>query len=197
MLQNSQIENENALLAQIAVGDQKSFAIIFAYYSKTIYPFALKLTRSDELAEEILQDVFLKIWINRENLINIENFGAYLNRITRNHSYNIMKRIAHEALIVFEVSKQMSEGVNNTENDIVYKDVQGTLNNALSHLTPQQKLIFTLCNRDGLKYSEVANQLNISPSTVHTHMKLALKLIRKHLIQINILLFFFYSVFKK
>jgi RNA polymerase sigma-70 factor (family 1) len=196
MLQNNQLDNEQMLLCQVAAGSQKSFAIIFAHYSKIIYPFALKLTRSNDLAEEILQEVFLKIWINRENLVNIENFGAYLNRITRNHSYNVMRRIAHEALIFFEMSKQMSEEVNNTEDDIICNDVQQTLNNAISHLTPQQKLIYTLCHKDGLKYNEVAIRLNISPSTVHTHMKLALKLIRKHLIQINTLLLLFYSVFK-
>ncbi|SDS91994.1 RNA polymerase sigma-70 factor, ECF subfamily [Mucilaginibacter mallensis] len=76
MLQNGQTDNEKALLGQIAAGNQKSFAIIFAHYSKIIFPFALKLTRSNGLAEEILQEVFLKIWINRENLVSIENFGT-------------------------------------------------------------------------------------------------------------------------
>ncbi|WP_183576526.1 RNA polymerase sigma factor [Mucilaginibacter sp. X5P1] len=197
MLQNGQTDKEKALLGQIAVGDQKSFAIIFAHYSKIIFPFALKLTRSNDLAEEILQEVFLKIWINRENLVNIENFGAYLNRITRNHSYNVMRRIAHEALIFSEISKQMSEEVNNTEDDIIYKDIQQTLNNAINHLTPQQKLIYTLCHKDGLKYNEVASRLNISSSTVHTHMKLALKLIRKYLIQINTLFILCYLIKKQ
>ena len=195
MLQNNQIDNEKELLGQIARGDQRAFAIIFTHYSKIIYPFALKLTRSDDLAEEILQEVFLKIWINRGNLVKVENFGAYLNRITRNHSYNVMRRIAHEALISSEISKQMTEEVNNTENDIIYRDLQQTLNNAINHLTPQQKLIYTLCYHDGLKYNEVARRLNISSSTVHTHMKLALKLIRKYLIQISSLLLLFYSMF--
>jgi len=194
MLQNSQTDNEKVLMGQIAAGDQKSFAVIFTHYSKIIYPFALKLTRSNDLAEEVLQEVFLKIWINRENLVNVENFGAYLNRITRNHSYNVMRRIAHEALIFSEISKQASEEMNNTEDDIVYKDAQQTLNNIINHLTPQQRLIYTLCHEDGLKYNEVATRLNISSSTVHTHMKLALRFIRKHLIQINTLLILFYSI---
>ncbi|MDB5088477.1 MAG: hypothetical protein JWR09_2471 [Mucilaginibacter sp.] len=194
MLRNRKTDNEKMLLCQIATGDQRSFAIIFAHYTKIIYPFALKLTRSSDLAEEILQEVFLKVWINRENLVKVENFGAYLNRITRNHSYNVIRRIAHEALVSYELSKQMTEEVNNTENDIIYRDLQQTLNNAVCHLTPQQKLIYTLCHQDGLKYNEVARRLNISPSTVHTHMKLALKLIRKYLIQINTLLLLVYSI---
>jgi RNA polymerase sigma-70 factor (ECF subfamily) len=194
-LQNRSIDTERALLYQIASGDQRSFTVLFEYYSKTVYPFALKLTRSEELAEEILQEVFLKIWINRQNLSEIENFGAYLNRMTRNYAYNVLRRIAHENLIAFELSQQLTEEVNNTEEEVNYKDLEHSLAQAISCLTPQQKLIYTLCHQEGLKYSEVAGRLNISSSTVHTHMKLALKFIRTYFIRINTLILFF-SLFK-
>lgn len=179
------------LLAQIASGNQKSFTILFEHYSKIIYPFALKLTRSEELAEEILQEVFLKIWTNRENLLQIENFGGYLNRVTRNYSYNVLRRIAQEASIVLALGKQLSEKITDTEDTILYRDAEQSLNTAINQLTPQQKLIYTLCYQEGLKYSEVAGRLNISSSTVHTHMKLALKFIRTYFVQINILIWFY------
>lgn len=194
-MQNKSIDTERILLHQAATGDQRSFTILFEHYSKTVYPFALKLTRSENLAEEILQEVFLKIWINRQNLLEIENFGAYLNRITRNYAYNVLRRIAHENLIAFELSKQTTEEVNNTEEEVIYRDLEHSLNEAISCLTPQQKLIYTLCHQEGLKYSEVASRLNISSSTVHTHMKLALKFIRTYFIQINTLILF-YLLFK-
>jgi RNA polymerase sigma-70 factor (family 1) len=194
-LQNRPIDTERTLLYQIASGDQRSFTVLFEYYSKTVYPFALKLTRSEELAEEILQEVFLKIWINRQNLPEIENFGAYVNRMTRNYAYNVLRRIAHENLIAFELSQQLTEEVNDTEEEVNYKDLEHSLAQAISCLTPQQKLIYTLCHQQGLKYSEVAGRLNISSSTVHTHMKLALKFIRTYFIRINTLILFF-SLFK-
>lgn len=194
-MQNKSIDTERILLHQAATGDQRSFTILFEHYSKTVYPFALKLTRSEDLAEEILQEVFLKIWVNRQNLLEIENFGAYLNRVTRNYAYNVLRRIAHENLIAFELSKQTTEEVNNTEEEVIYRDLEHSLNEAISCLTPQQKLIYTLCHQEGLKYSEVANRLNISSSTVHTHMKLALKFIRSYFIQINTLILF-YLLFK-
>jgi len=194
-LQNRLIDTERMLLRQVATGDQTSFTILFKHYSKTVYPFALKLTRSDELAEEILQEIFLKIWINRQNLPEIENFGAYINRMTRNYAYNVLRRIAHENLISFELSKQMTEEVNSTEDTVIYRDLEHSLNRAISCLTPQQKLVYTLCQQEGLKYSEVAGRLNISSSTVHTHMKLALKFIRTYFVQINTLILF-YLLFK-
>ncbi|MBB6108328.1 RNA polymerase sigma-70 factor (ECF subfamily) [Mucilaginibacter lappiensis] len=194
-MQNRSIDTERMLLHLIATGDQKSFTMLFEHYSKTVYPFALKLTRSEELAEEILQEIFLKIWINRQNLPEIENFGAYVNRMTRNYAYNVLRRIAHENLIAFELSKQMTEEVNDTEDAVIYRDLEHSLNQAISCLTPQQKLIYTLCHQEGLKYSEVAGRLNISSSTVHTHMKLALKFIRTYFVQINTLILF-YLLFK-
>lgn len=192
MLQNSSIDTDKILMQRIASGDQKSFAFFFEHYSKMIYPFALKLTRSEELAEEILQEVFLKIWLNRQSLPEIENLGAYLNRICRNYAYNALRRIAHENLVASELGKQMTVEVNNTEDDVIYRDMERALNDAISGLTPQQKLIYTLCHQEGLKYSEVAGRLNISSSTVHTHMKLALKFIRTHFVRINSLVLFYW-----
>ena len=196
MRQIEQIENERSLLEQIAAGDQKSFAVIFDHYSKAIYAFALKLTRSENQAEEILQEVFLKIWIHRSTLSEIENFPAYLNRITRNHCYNVLRRLAHEALASSELAYGMTEEVHNTENDVIGRDLQRSLNNAIDQLTPQQRLVYTMCHQDGLKYEEVADRLNLSRSTVHSHMKLALRRIRRYLIQVNILLLLIYSAIK-
>ena len=191
MRQIQQIENERSLLQQIAAGDEKSFAVIFHHYTKVIYPFAYKLTHSQDLAEEILQEVFLKIWANRSSLAEIENFGAYLNRITRNHCYNVIRRLAHEAIVSAELANAMTEEVHNTEDDVIGKDLQRSLNKAINQLTPQQKLVYTMCYNDGLKYEEVASRLNLSRSTVHSHMKLALKFIRTYFIQLNSLILFY------
>lgn len=191
MRQIQQIENERSLLQQIAADDQKSFAIIFDHYSKVIYPFALKLTRSQDLAEEILQEVFLKIWVCRSTLPEVENLAAFLNRITRNHCYNAIRRLAHQALVAAELANTTTEEVHNTEDDVIGRDMQRSLNRAINQLTPQQKLVYTMCHQDGLKYEEVASRLNLSRSTVHTHMKLALKFIRTYFIQLNSLILFY------
>lgn len=78
--------DETEILLQVAAGNERAFTILFRRYSSKVYSFALKLTRSEELAEEVVQEVFIKIWLNREGLGEIQEFGAYLNRINRNHS---------------------------------------------------------------------------------------------------------------
>ncbi|TWJ04968.1 RNA polymerase sigma-70 factor (ECF subfamily) [Mucilaginibacter frigoritolerans] len=195
-MKNRYLENERMLLERVSSGDQKAFAIIFEYYSGFIYSFALKLTRSETTAEEIVQEIFLKIWTSRTQLPAVENLGAYLNRITRNHTYNILKRLSHKALVDSELSKQMSEVSNDTENEIYFKDASQSLNKAIEKLTPQQKVVYTLCHQEGLKYNEVADRLNIKTSTVHSHMKQALQSIRAYFLRLTpLFIYFFFRIF--
>ncbi|SFE60102.1 RNA polymerase sigma-70 factor, ECF subfamily [Chitinophaga sp. CF118] len=172
--------NETVLLARIAGGDECAFREVFDYYQRYVFTFAQKITRSGSDAEEIVQDIFLKVWFNRNQLPAIENFGAYLNRLVRNHAFNLLR---HEA-IVSKVKTEM--GLNSSDNDLGtqqaldYKETRELLDDVVSRLPEQQRRVYTLCHHEGLKYDEVAAQLNISPDTVHYHMKLALATIREH-----------------
>lgn len=181
----SPLKNEKELLESISIGEQGAFTVLFNHYSDLVFSFALRLTKSGNLAEEITQEIFLKIWVNREHLESIENFEPYLKRMTKNHALNILKRIDHEAIISNELSKQMTENITNTENEIYFHDTNRLLNQAIDNLTVQQKVVYNLCHQEGLKYEEVASQLNISSGTVHTHMKNALRLIRNHLTRMH------------
>jgi RNA polymerase sigma-70 factor (family 1) len=169
------------VLRQVADGSEKAFTLLFKRYSGKVYSFALRLTRSEELAEEVVQEVFMKVWLNRETLTSVENFRAYLNRINKNHCLNIIRRLAQESRISLEISNQNTEYSHETEEGIVYRDTKELVEQAILTLTPQQQKVYRPCHIDGLKYEEATAELNISPGTVHTHMKLALKAIRQHL----------------
>lgn len=171
---------ESELLVQIAAGDHKAFAELFERYQTLVYDFSSRLTRSKIQAEEIVQNVFIRIWLKRTHLVNIENFGAYLNRATRNHSYTALKKIAAQTLREVELTGQVITGGNDAEHLLLYNDSAKILRSAVNALPPQRKLVYELCHEQGLKYEEAAAKLNISPGTVHTHMKLALKAIREH-----------------
>lgn len=179
-MKSENLLNEAVLLAKIARGDERAFREIFDHYQQGMFTFAQKITRSNADAEEIVQDIFLKVWCNRNQLLNVENFGGYLNRLVRNHAFNLLR---HEAV----VSKVKTEiGLNSSSNDLGtqqaldYKETKELLDNVVSRLPEQQRRVYALCHLEGLKYDEVAAQLNISPDTVHYHMKLALATIREH-----------------
>jgi RNA polymerase sigma-70 factor (family 1) len=177
------LDNENELLASIARSDQHAFTILFKHYQPYVYVSGKKLTHSEELATEIVQDIFLKIWLDREQLIVIQSFGAYLNRVVRNHSYNVMRQLAQKAKSTEKLRINSAEADYSTIEQINHNDATKLLNEALQQLSPQQRMAYNLCHEEGYRYEDAALKMDISPRTVHSHMKLALRKIREHFIK--------------
>ena len=98
--------------------------------------------------------------MNRANLVNIENFGAYINRATRNHSYTVLKKLALQASREVELKAQVIGGGANAEHLTLYNDSAKILKTVVDTLPPQRKLVYELCHEQGLKYDEVAVKLN-------------------------------------
>jgi RNA polymerase sigma-70 factor (family 1) len=167
-------------LSRIVNGDEIAFREIFDLFSPKVYGFAMKLTHSAALSEEIVQDVFVKIWVGRESLENVNYFPSYLYTITRNHTFNILKKLAVEERIKKILIRDLAEEQDESQENTLYQEHHHLLVNAVSQLPPQQRLVYSLCHQQGLKYEEVAEQLNISRLTVKTHMQKALRTIRSH-----------------
>ncbi|HEY8933980.1 MAG TPA: RNA polymerase sigma-70 factor [Cyclobacteriaceae bacterium] len=163
------------MLDRIALSDAEAFGLIFRNYSNKVYCYALKLTRSKNLSEEIVQEVFIKIWVNRMSLTSIDYFSSYLYTITRNHTFNVLKRIAVEVKSKAHYADE-NRKLQPSGQSAYYDD----LNQAVDKLSPQQQLVYKMCYHEGLKYDEVAERLQISHLTVKTHMQQALRSIRDY-----------------
>ena len=170
--------NETFLLQLTAAGNENAFREIYDNYRDKLYSYALKLTQKEAIAEEIVQDAFLKIWLNRSELTQVQKFDSYLYAIVRNQCLNCLKRLAHESLLLKELSYGMSELHNDNEESIVHRDYLQILNRAVQKLPPQQQLVYNLSRNSGLKYDEIASELNLSKNTVKAHLKKALSSIR-------------------
>ncbi len=178
----------------MAKGDENAFAQLFKTHYNLLGSFIMRITVSELLTQEIVQDVFLKIWVNRIALAEIDCFKAYLLVVSRNHTLNCLKQIARE-------NNRKKEWVNsvlrNASNDVEEMDTidRGSLiDEAVTLLPPQQKKVYTLSRRDGLKQQEIARELNISLETVKKHMVLALRFLKYH-IRTNISLFLLFMFF--
>lgn len=174
------IFNHNCL-ADIANGDQEAFCSFFHAFKNKIYSFSFSFTHSAEVAEEITQDVFIKVWTNRESLNEITNIDAWLSTVTRNLCFNYLKKLALEKRTK-EAVQNVQEPVNqNVEQYLSYKEQVSQVAEAVEQLSPQQRLVFNLNRNKGMKNEEIAHQLNLSPNTVKTHMVTALRKIRSYL----------------
>jgi len=167
-------------LKRVCEGDALAFRKLFEQFSPKVYGFALKITHSASAAEEIVQEVFLKIWMNRSELTKVDQFQAYLFTVTKNFALNILKRLAVEEKAKAHFLRQQSVSRCETEEAVILREYQDILKNAIDRLSPQQKVVYSLCHSEGLKYEEAALKLRISRLTVKTHMQQAIRSIKAH-----------------
>lgn len=178
--------NEKELLLRIADSDEIAFRELFHHYKNRTYSYAMHFTDRVHLAEEIVQDVFMKVWQHREILPGLERFEAWIYTVTRNFSLSYLRKLANEEALKEGWSKSGDVTTDSTDEMLLNKEYQNLLLNAIEQLPPQQKLVYFLSRNDGLKHEEIADKLNISRNTVRVHITNALRTIRaymrKHLV---------------
>ncbi len=177
------LHNEKELLLRVARGDEMAYRIIYDHYRKRIYAFALHLTESETQADEIIQEVFMKVWMHRSKLPAVTYFSTWLHTIARNCIFDALKRMAREASVRSKFLDGTPVAGNSVEDRLLTKENEQILREAISKLSAQQQLIYHLSRHQGLKHDEIATRLNISPNTVKVHMVNALKTIRAHVRQ--------------
>jgi RNA polymerase sigma-70 factor (ECF subfamily) len=177
-LSSSPLYNEHDELRSIAAGDEAAFARLFNHYRNKIYSIGLKLSRSVIVAEEIVQDVFVKIWVKRQALQEINDFESYLFIVVRNEVYQVLQRMARQRRHLYQAGKQIDTVHNDTEQTVYSREYISLLQQAISRLPPQQKLVYEMMKEQGLKREEVASRLRLNPETVKTHLAQATRNIR-------------------
>lgn len=180
MLSKRKSYDEPELLAALIQGDEAAFADLFEYYRDRIYSIAFRLTHSASLAEEIVQDVFLTIWLRRGQLHGVQNFRAYLFVITRNEGYRVLKRLAQGYRTRLSADDTDLPAPNETDHFILAKEYEHLLRTAVGRLPHRQREVYRLIKEERLKREEVARLLQLQPDTVKYHLAEAMKNIRAY-----------------
>ena len=165
---------ERNILLSVAQGNVDAFKLVYKALYQKVYSFAFQLTHQEEMAEDITQDVFVKVWNTRHELNGIDNFEAWLSVVVRNTSYNALKRMAAENLVLKKMLDKQKSPAENIEKVMDGKELELLILNAIQQLPPQQRKIFLLSRMEGLKHHEIAQKLGISVFTVKNHIKSAL-----------------------
>lgn len=179
------------LFAQLAGGNEIAFRQIFHYYTPRLLPFVFSIVKSEAVAEEIVQDVFLKLWTHRHDVAGKEAPSSWLFTIAANQSLTFLRRMSVERRYIDTVKEQIDEArlQNPTEDQLFLRENEALLKKALDNLPPQQKLIYTLSRQEGLSHKEIADQLNISPNTVKNHIVTAVRTLREFIRKSSIIFF--------
>jgi RNA polymerase sigma-70 factor (family 1) len=156
--------------------DPHAYKELFESYYNRLFQFALSITHSRESAEEVVSDVFLKIWLKRKSLPEIENKHLYLYVAIKNQSINrLIKEKKNKVFSIDECVVEFQSIYFNPEQLMITAEMLKRIHHAINELPARCKLIFKLIKEDGLTYKDAAELLSVSPKTVENQMAIALK----------------------
>jgi len=177
--QTEQLEDKD-LLIKLREGDELAFVKIYNQYRKKVHTYAYQLSKSTDTAEEIVQEVFIRIWQKRIQINTDLSFNAYIKKITINHVLNHLKKVARDKSLQEEVFQLVEISANRTEDQLLEKELRKIYLDAIALLPAQKKLIYQMSRTEELSHEEIASKLDISKNTVKNHMVEASKFVREY-----------------
>ena len=158
-------------------GDETALSELYQNYHAKLVQFAKTIVRNKEGAEEVVEDVFVKVWRHREKVKDIQNLRTYLYIAVKNTSLNMLSQKSAELVTAsFDfLNIEIEDNSADLENILITEEMLGKMHKAIDNLPPRCKMIFKLVREDRLKYREIADILNISVNTIDAQMAIAVK----------------------
>jgi RNA polymerase sigma-70 factor (ECF subfamily) len=175
------LRSEKELLVKLKAGDKSAFEQIYRLYSNRLFGNLLKLLQSETEAQEILQEVFLKIWQNRALIDPEKSFRSYLFKIAENKVFDFFRKAAMQKRVQNQLLQHSDIDTTLVDKMVSDKENEALLAKAIDHLPPQRKQVFVMVKLQGKTYKEVSDELGISSSTISDHIVKATKSIRDYL----------------
>lgn len=177
---NENFIEEQRWLSLLKQGDKAAFDMIYKFYSNRIYNRILSMIKIPEVTDELVQDIFLKVWEKRADIKEDLSFQAWLYKIAEHIVYDHYRRLALDVKMRTYMLETYAELYNQTEDYILNKERSQLLDQAVLQLPVQRQRIFKLCRIEGKSYEEAASLLNISTSTVSNQLVKATKSIKDY-----------------
>lgn len=169
------------LVIELMEGNEKAFSKLFNMFYNDVYAYSLSMLKNEVFAEEIVQEVFLNIWLHRDRLNPDLSFKSYVFTITRNLTFNLISKVANSHKLKEEVFYTSQKSYNPIEDSLAEADYDAIKNKAIEQLPPKRRVIFEMSRNKEMSYEEISKELNISVSTVKGQMSKALAEIRTFL----------------
>ncbi|GGE38981.1 RNA polymerase sigma-70 factor (ECF subfamily) [Pedobacter psychrotolerans] len=167
-------------LKDLKNGRREAFDFIYARYSKMLLPKMQRMIKSNEIVDELMQDVFLKIWLHKSEINLDKSFKGWIFKVAQNTIYAYYRKLALDAKMQKHILETFAAFYDQTEDYIFNKERISLLNEAIEKLPPQRKEIFKLCRMEGKTYQEAAEILSLSASTVSNQLVSATKYIKRY-----------------
>lgn len=173
------MEKDVLNIKELALGSHEAFKSLFMCYFPKIKHFIRHLIKSETIAEELAQDVFMRIWEHREHLGTVESFNSYVYRMAKNMALNYLRRKYMEDSYLEEYEGETELTI---EGDLYAHEMELLEQLTVSRMPRKRRAIYEMSRKEGLMNDEIAIRMGISKKTVENHLNLALKAIRKTLL---------------
>jgi RNA polymerase sigma-70 factor (family 1) len=178
---HSNDSNEKYLITLFSNGNEGAFEELYRLYSKRLFGYFIKFVKSEIIAADLLQDAFIKIWNNRQNIDPEKSFRAYLFRIAENLVYDFFRKAARNKKLQVALINSYNHNYSHVEEDFSVKENEQFLKEAINALPPKRRQVFQLIKIEERSYEEVSETLHVSTSTINDHVVKATKAIRENL----------------
>ncbi len=169
---------ERELVIRLAGSDAVAFEKLYYQYVERAYGFAFHYLRNASEAEEIVQEVFTKLWENRHSINPDLSFSGYLLTTVKNTVFNENRKKMYHRAYVSDVLKYLQTHMKDLEEKITYDDLMEHISKAIRNMPPKRQEIFQLCRIEGISHKIISKTLGIAEKTVEAHMRLALRDLR-------------------
>lgn len=180
MTENLKNDEESRLIERLIAGEEKAFCKLYMQYKPRLYKFTIALLKSQNVAEDICQDIFFNIWENRCYLKSNTSFSSFLFSMARNRIINYLRDESCHKRILDNLYEQAIDYDNSTKNTILANDLAEHMKRAIQLLSTRQREVFELSRNSLLTNKEISDQLNISISTVQDHLSASLRILRSY-----------------
>jgi len=170
---NSPTLIDSELISKLRDGDQLAFEQIYHRYSPPLYLNILKMVKDELATEELIQELFTRIWQKRESLYIESDFKGYLYRVAQNLVHDFYRNLQRDKKMLDYFKSIATENYDHIEKGLYYKESEQLLKLALEQLTPQQRNVYQFCKIDGYTYKQTAEKLGISSHTVKEYLSKA------------------------
>ncbi len=159
------------------------FIHLFDTFKGPVHGYIQQVTKDFHIAEELTQELFIRLWKKRDSYHTIENKEQYIFRMAHNACMSWFQKLALDAKLAKEVKGRMQLENNNVEDHVRLAEAKALLEKAILQLSPQRRKVFELSRHQGMKLQEIAEELNLSASTVNHHLVAALAQVREFFLQ--------------
>lgn len=178
-LYDSQPGYETKLQARVAAGDESAFNQLFWSYKDRIFGYVMAITHSHERAEEITQQLFIKLWQSRHLLAEVDNIDNYLFAVARLRTISFLRNMFRDEKGLRKLQTYMvNPPAENSDARLIEAEYTRAITEAIGRLPAQRREVFLRSREQGLTYEQIASQMNLSKHTVRNHLAEALKQLR-------------------